>query len=227
MATTFGNEARLRAGWVRVWDPFVRAAHWSIVLAFTIAYVAEEPIALHVWAGYVVGLFAVARILWGFIGPQYARFSDFVTWPWTGLAYLFALFGRKAERHLGHSPAGGLMVIALLAGLLAVTYTGLQLYALADGAGPLSSFVAKAPVVERPAGQAQRTPPAGVERRFDEREGGDSFSPEVRSAREMHEVVANLTLLLVILHIAGVLVASWAHHENLIKAMFDGQKRAE
>ncbi|MSO71098.1 MAG: cytochrome B [Alphaproteobacteria bacterium] len=221
-----GSQTETR--WVKVWDPFVRSAHWSVVLAFAIAYVFDEPIALHVLAGYGVGVVVVARIVWGFIGPRHARFSDFVTWPLQSLSYLVALFGKRAERHLGHSPAGGWMVLALLSGLLAVTYTGMQLYAVSDGAGPFASFVAKAPQVARPAGQTPRTPPAGVERRFTEGErAGNRFSPVVRAARGLHELTVNLTLILVLLHIAAVLLASWVHRENLVKAMLDGRKHAD
>lgn len=44
---------------------------------------------------------------------------------------------------------------------------------------------------------------------------------------EVHEVIANLMLVVVIAHIAGVIVSSWLHHENLIGAMFTGNKRGD
>ena len=67
-----------------VWDPLVRIFHWSLVLFYLIAYLTEDDfLALHVWAGYTVGLLIAFRLLWGLVGTRHARFSSFVTSPKT------------------------------------------------------------------------------------------------------------------------------------------------
>jgi cytochrome b len=122
-----------------IWDPLVRVAHWSIVAGFFLAYFTEDDVlTLHVWAGYAVGVLVLLRIVWGFVGPQHARFSDFLYRPSEVVTYLRDLLTFRATRYLGHSPAGAAMVFALLAGLTATAGSGLVLYAIEDNAGPLA-----------------------------------------------------------------------------------------
>ena len=100
---------------VRIWDRFVRVFHWSTVTLFALAYVTGEgPDGVHHAAGYALLALAAARIIWGFIGSRHARFADFLYSPRTVLRFLLDTARFRAPRHLGHNPAGGVMVVALL-----------------------------------------------------------------------------------------------------------------
>lgn len=207
---------------VTVWDPVVRIGHWTIVVAFTIAYLTEDDLlSLHVWAGYVTGGAVLIRIAWGFVGPERARFSDFIYAPRAVFAYLADLIHFRAIRYLGHSPAGGAMVMALLITLAATVATGLMTYAADNHAGPLAALYAAPPspapsaLTKGESTRAGRSEPDAT-----------SGNRESSSLREAHELFANITLVLVVLHIAGVALASIAHRENLVIAMITGRKRA-
>lgn len=204
---------------IKIWDPLVRASHWIVTIAFFVAYFTEdEALTVHVWAGYTVGALVLLRVLWGFVGPRHARFSDFVCSPQAALRYLRDLLLARARRYVGHSPAGGAMVLVLLLSLAGTVVTGLVTYAQEEGAGPLAAFYA-----QEPATAPQADEPGAFEEEGEERGRGEGES----AFAEAHEVLANVTLALVIFHVIGVVLASFVHHENLARAMITGRKRAE
>jgi len=183
---------------IAVWDPLVRVFHWSLAAGFAITFLTEdEMLGLHVWAGYLVLALIPVRVLWGFVGSRYARWSDFVKGPTETLAYLRDVLRFDADRHIGHNPAGGAMAVALLTILTACGLTGVALYAVQQSSGPLAPLLAGLPV----------------------------YLGEL--LEEIHEALANLALLLVLLHLAGVAIASLQHRENLVRAMINGLKRDE
>lgn len=112
------------SGSVRVWDPAVRAFHWSLVASFATAFLSEEGERLHEWAGYaVLGLIAF-RLVWGVIGPAHARFGDFVPSPARFWGYLSGLARGRPERYLGHNPAGAVMILVLIAAVSVAAGSG-------------------------------------------------------------------------------------------------------
>jgi cytochrome b len=96
---------------IRVWDPALRIFHWTLAGGFAVAYLTEdEPQPVHIYAGYVVGALIAFRLLWGFVGPRHAHFSDFVRAPASVVAYLKDAVRLRAPRYVGHNPAGGAMI---------------------------------------------------------------------------------------------------------------------
>jgi cytochrome b len=115
----------LRPAMVRVWDPLVRIFHWSLVGSFAFAFLTgDEWQSAHIPAGYVVGGLIGFRLLWGLVGSKHARFASFVRGPLTTLGYLRDALAFRAPRYLGHNPAGGAMVIALLVAIATIAATG-------------------------------------------------------------------------------------------------------
>ena len=118
----------MRPASVKVWDPVVRGFHWARGGALAMGWDSggfwDNP---HLVAGYIVLALVVARIVWGFIGSRYARFSDFIYGPRVMLRYLADMLRMRAPRYLGHNPVGGAMVITLLATLLVICITGVMM----------------------------------------------------------------------------------------------------
>jgi len=212
-----------------VWEPVIRIGHWTLVLAFFTAYFTEDDfMTLHVWAGYVVGVYLLTRIVWGFVGGKYARFSNFIYSPNQIMGYIKNLVATKPQHYIGHNPAGGAMVIALLLSLSATTLTGLKLYAVEDNKGP---FALSATQVQTQIQSVSLISVANAEDNEDDDEKSELIDSEYKIDKqaeefweELHEVFTNLTLLLVFLHIIGVAVSSYIDKEKLVKAMFTGNK---
>jgi cytochrome b len=112
---------------VKVWDLPLRLFHWVLVIAIAVAFLSsEEDSALndwHVLSGWVAAVLIVFRLVWGFIGGEHSRFSDFIR-PSRIAHHLSGLARGEREPSLGHNPLGGVAVVVLLA-LTAVTlWTG-------------------------------------------------------------------------------------------------------
>ena len=112
---------------VLVWDLPVRVFHWSVVVLVALSWAAVENgyMKLHLWSGLTLLTLLLFRIAWGFVGSTTARFADFVQGPGKAVAYLRAMARGEHVAQAGHNPAGGWMVLLLLAVLLLQAATGL------------------------------------------------------------------------------------------------------
>jgi cytochrome b len=181
---------------VKVWDPYVRFSHWTVVILFTVAWFTEDHYMLaHVWSGYFIGLLVALRVGWGFIGPVHARFTDFVHGPTVVINDLKDTVALKPAHTMGHSPLAGAMIMVLLFGLCLVVGSGVIGYGMSWGAGPFGFLKA---IFGRSLGKA---------------------------LLEVHEVLASGFLALIAIHFCGVILSSLLHGENLIWSMITGKKR--
>jgi cytochrome b len=128
---------------VRVWDPLLRIAHWSFALLVPAMWWTAENSkwAMHRQIGLVLLGVLVFRVLWGFLGPETARFGSFVKGPRTVIAYLRGALP-EAARAIGHSPLAGWSTLALIGAMLAQVSMGLFAGDPYDGmTGPLNPLV--------------------------------------------------------------------------------------
>lgn len=167
---------------ILVWDIPTRLFHWLFALSFAVAYVTAEAdgwAGVHVFSGLLMlGLIAL-RVIWGVLGSRYARFSSFLFSPVAAFKYLLDTLRGKAERHVGHNPAGSWAIYLLLLLGVGISASGLSLLVV-----------------------------------------GEQFE-------DVHEALANGALAVVVVHVIGVIAASFLHRENLPRAMVTGYKEGD
>jgi len=192
---------------IRVWDPLVRLFHWSLVIAMVVVWFSSEGFDdLHAISGYVIAALVALRLIWGLVGSKYARFSQFLRAPSAVKAYLRDMIAGRERRYIGHNPAGGAMIVAMLVTLAATSFTG---------------WLALKP--ERVAMLPEM--PAIVAPAFAE-SGASGEDGQGGLIGDVHGLLASLMVWLIAAHVGGVVLASWRHHENLPRAMITGEKPA-
>lgn len=203
--TTSGTPApgsRRSAARVAAWDWPTRVFKWSLVLLVLAAWLThlggEAWLGLHIYNGYAILVLLVFRLLWGFAGSSTARFSAWVTWPWTALRYGADLLQKRGRPYLSHNPLGGWMIIALLlvvgsqavAGLWTADHNGLN-----GGAFANLDF-------------------------------GDP-TPAQRTLSRYHHWAFNIVLGFVAVHVAVNLFYQFVKKDPVIQAMVTGLKPVE
>lgn len=112
-----------------IWDLPTRLFHWLLVAGLVAQYITgdvlDDAMQWHFYIGYGVLGLLIFRFVWGFAGPQYARFSNFVSSPAKVLQYAKTLGSANASAHAGHNPLGGWFVIIMLVMVATQAITGL------------------------------------------------------------------------------------------------------
>jgi cytochrome b len=115
------------AGQVKVWDLPLRLFHWTLVVAVALAFLSSEEDSVlnqwHVLSGWVAGILIVFRLVWGVVGGEHSRFSDFIR-PSRIAVHVSGLFRGRADATLGHNPLGAIAVLILLALIAVTVWTG-------------------------------------------------------------------------------------------------------
>ncbi len=170
----------------RVYDLPTRLFHWIFALLFVGAFFIAKTIdddsavfSYHMMLGLALGLAAALRVIWGFVGSRYARFSSFDLNPSALLAYFANLFTGGGERKLGHNPASSWSALAMIVLALGLAITGVL---MAQG-------------------------------------GKETYE-------DIHELLANSFVLVVLAHIAGIVLHTLRHRDGIGLSMLHGRKRS-
>lgn len=129
---------------IRVWDLPTRIFHWVLTFSVVAMFISgnlgtDEALAWHFRIGYFIASLLLFRLVWGFVGGYWSRFSNF-RWSFKGL-FSTLRDGLREPAHVGHGYAGSWSVFALLLLLSAQVGTGLFSDNDISMAGPLSHLV--------------------------------------------------------------------------------------
>ena len=120
-----------------IWDLPTRVFHWLLAACVIGAWLtaeSERSRMMHLALGYSAGVLVAWRVMWGFVGSRYARFTEFVRSPAAALSYLRGYLpaaratGQTQTHYVGHNPAGAWAVLALLVTVALVVATGWMNY---------------------------------------------------------------------------------------------------
>jgi len=126
---------------IQIWDLPLRLFHWLLMLSVMFSYITGKLNGLwldwHIYSGEFIFGLIIFRILWGFWGNTYARFTNFFPTP-----KRLKIFIAEKWHSPGHSPIGALSVIVMLVGLLGQTVLGFfSMNDEIETSGPLNSLV--------------------------------------------------------------------------------------
>jgi len=225
----------------KVWDAPTRLFHWinvvSVLLLVLVGMLmlyrkdlgivsldAKIAIkALHVVIGYIFALNLLFRLLWGFIGNRFARWSTIL--PGNGFgktmsAYTASIKHGQRQQFLGHNPMGRLAVIAMMLLLLTQATTGL-IRAGTDLYYPPFGTLFAAQVAAGGVDPASLKP-------YD-KTGTDSVKLKAmldfkHIYGEIHYYLFFVLLGIILLHIVVVIRMDIREGNGLISAMFSGTK---
>jgi cytochrome b len=183
-----------------VWSFLGRLSHWLLVISFFISFITsfhENLLKLHVTFGIIaLGMF-IKKIVWGLIGPKYARWSDY-KFKLKDLNFYFVEKIRNRYRKIepGHNPASSWFAFLVTWFGIFCCLIGLLLYGIQEGNG-IFSFL------------------------------NTTYYMYMENLFDIHEVLSYILLVMILTHISGVLIEQFYHKTSMVFAMITGYKKAK
>jgi len=189
-----------KEGHVFVWPIGTRIIHWMMALSFTAAFITsfyEHMLHDHVAFGFIFLTIIIYRIIWGFIGPDYAKFKTFKLKP-SQLKYYFVekIQNRWRKIPAGHNPASSWFTVWALGMGTIIVVSGLLLYGIQEGKGLF-------------------------------RDLNSDYSDYMFILDLIHKYASYIFAAWVVIHIIGVMVEQFWHKTSMVFAMVTGYKRTE
>lgn len=178
---------------------------------------------LHVSVGYLFVANLIVRVLWGFFGGYYSRWSTLL--PGKNFkkelsSYRASLKSGKPQTFIGHNPMGRLSIVVLLLLLVLMTCTGM-IRAGTDIYYPPFGFFAASYVSAEGVSASEIKP-------YDETGTNAQKLADLKAFKkpigQIHIYGAYVLWLMVLLHLIAVIRAETGGQGTLISAMFSGKK---
>ncbi len=189
-----------KPGFVFVWPIGTRIIHWMFALSFSAAFFTsfyEYMLHDHVALGFIFTIMLFYRIIWGFIGPEYAKFKTFKLRP-SQLKHYFVEKVQNRWRKIpaGHNPASSWFTVwAMIVGTF-IVISGLLLYGIQEAKGALSYL-------------------------------NDDYTQYIFILELIHRYASYLFVVWATIHILGVFIEQFWHKTNMVFAMISGYKKTD
>jgi cytochrome b len=189
-----------KAEHVFVWPIGTRIIHWMMALSFSAAFITSfyEPMLHdHVAFGFIFLTIIIYRIIWGLIGPEYAKFKTFKLKPSQLKEYfVIKVTNRWRKIPAGHNPASSWFTVWALSVGFVIVVSGLLLYGIQESKGLF-------------------------------RDLNDNYSHTIFLLDAVHKYASYLFTAWVVIHVTGVMVEQFWHKTGMVFAMVTGYKRTE
>lgn len=189
-----------KVGYVFVWPIGTRIIHWMMALSFGAAFFTsfyEHFLHDHVAFGFIFLTIIIYRIIWGLVGPEYAKFKTFKLRP-SQLKEYFVVKIKNRWRNIpaGHNPASSWFTVWALSVGFVIVASGLLLYGIQEGKGLFRGL-------------------------------NDNYSSMMFILDDIHKYASYLFAAWVVIHIVGVMVEQFWHKTGMVFAMITGYKRTQ